>query len=55
MKLIILASLLFSLALAVTDLSTTQDSELSDMFSNNWYNLLPANIKNTRTELLKLL
>ena len=55
MRLIILVCLLFCFGLAVTDLSATQDSQLSDMFSNNWYNLLPPAIKNTRADLLKLL
>jgi hypothetical protein len=57
MKINILISLalLLCLTLATIDLSTTEDPQLGDLLTNNWYNILPAGIKTQKAELLKLL
>ena len=48
--------LLVCLSLAVaTDLSASSDHQLGALLSNNWYDLLPAKIRDEKSELLKLL
>lgn len=48
--------LLVCLSLALTtDLSATSDNQLGAMLNNNWYDLLPAKIRDEKSELLKLL
>ena len=57
MKINILISLalLMCFGLAAMDLAASEDTQLGDLLTNNWYNILPAGIKNQKLDLLKLL